>query len=306
VRRLAVATVVALVAGCRGGLSGAQRFDAAQAMLWIRYQVNAGPRAPGLPAHDSIAAWLVRELRARADTVEVQSFTYVTEAGDRFHRAGDTLRLENILARFRPGDASRILYVTHWDTRPEAENDPDPANRDKPIPGANDGASGTALLLEVADALKRAPPAEGVDLLFVDGEDYGDFDSGKNVLLGSSYFARHLPAGYRPLFAVLWDMIAGRNQVIYQEGYSLQYAPEVVDRVWSTADSLGLGAMFRPVNGGYITDDHVPLLQAGIRAIDVIGYQNYQTWHHTLQDTPDKLSLTALAGVGRLALALLH
>ncbi len=297
---------LAAAVACAGTPSRAQRFDAAQAMRWVAYQVAAGPRVPGLPGHDSILAWLTRELRSRADSVEVEAFTWVTEAGDSLHPAGDTLRLANVLARFRPSDPGRILYVTHWDTRPVAENDPDPANRGKPIPGANDGASGTALLLEVADVLKRTPPSVGVDLLFVDGEDYGDFTRNKDVLIGAAYFAKHLPAGYRPLFGVLWDMIGGRDQRIYEEGYSLQNAPEVVDRVWATADSLGLGRMFRPTDGGFITDDHVPLQQAGIRIVDVIGFENYRAWHHTLQDTPDKVSDSTLADVGRLALALLH
>jgi Peptidase family M28 len=305
-RRSWAVALAAVVCACHGRASAAQRFDAAQAMQWMEYQVAAGPRVPGLPGHQAVETWLVRELKARADTVEVQAFTWVTEPGDSLHRAGDTLHLTNILARFRPADPSRILYVTHWDTRPVAEHDPDPANRDKPIPGANDGAAGTALLLEVADVLKRYPPSVGVDLLFVDGEDYGDFDTNKDVLIGSTYFAHHLPPAYHPLFGVLWDMIGGRNQVIYQEGYSIQYAPEVVDRVWATADSLGLGAMFRPTDGGYITDDHVPLLQAGIRVIDVIGFENYRQWHHTLADTPDKVSATTLGDVGRLALRLLH
>ena len=286
---------------CHGSQSAAQRFDAAQAMGWMRYQVAAGPRVPGQPGHRLVAEWLERELRARADSVEVQAFAHVTAAGD-------TLALRNIIARFRPSDPNRILYVTHWDTRPEAEKDPDSSKRHQPIPGANDGASGTALLLEVADALKKAPPAVGVDLLFVDGEDYGSFeaDSMKDVLIGARYFARHLPTGYRPLFAVLWDMVGGRDQQIYEEGYSLERAPEVVERVWSTAEELHLGAMFRPMNGGYITDDHVPLQEAGIRAIDVIGFENYRAWHHTMEDTPDKVSEATLADVGRLALALLH
>jgi glutaminyl-peptide cyclotransferase len=301
VRRLAAVAAVALGGACGGRPSEAQRFDAAQAMSWVRFQVAAGPRVPGMPGHKLVADWLVKELRARADSVEVQAFTHVTVSGD-------TLRLQNILARFRPADPNRILYVTHWDTRPVAERDPDSTKRNQPIPGANDGASGTAMLLEVADALKQAPPGVGVDLLFVDGEDYGSFetDSMKDVLIGARYFAQHLPPGYHPLFAVLWDMVGGRDQLIYQEGYSLDRTPEVVERVWSTAEDLHLGAMFRPVNGGYIVDDHVPLLEAGIRAIDVIGYENYKTWHHTLEDTPDKMSETALGDVGRLALALLH
>jgi len=296
-----VTVVAAVGVACHGSQSEAQRFDAAQAMGWMRYQVAAGPRVPGQPGHRLVAEWLERELKARADSVEVQAFAHVTAAGD-------TLALRNIIARFRPSDPNRILYVTHWDTRPEAEKDPDSSKRHQPIPGANDGASGTALLLEVADALKKAPPAVGVDLLFVDGEDYGSFeaDSLKDVLIGARYFAQHLPAGYRPLFAVLWDMVGGRDQQIYEEGNSLERAPEVVERVWGRAEELHLGSMFRPVNGGYITDDHVPLLEAGIRAIDVIGYWNYTAWHHTMEDTPDKLSEASLADVGRLALALLH
>ncbi len=300
-RRLAVVAAAVLGVACRGRTSEAQRFDAAQAMSWVRYQVAAGPRVPGMPGHKLVADWLVRELKTRADSVEVQAFTHVTARGD-------TLALENIIARFRPADPNRILYVTHWDTRPVAENDPDSTRRNQPIPGANDGGSGTAMLLEVADALKKAPPSVGVDLLFVDGEDYGSFeaDSMKDVLIGARYFAQHLPAGYQPLFAVLWDMIGGRDQVIYEEAYSLDRAPEVVERVWNEAEDLHLGAMFRPTNGGYITDDHVPLLEAGIRAIDVIGFENYRAWHHTLEDTPDKMSETSLGDVGRLALALLH
>jgi Zn-dependent M28 family amino/carboxypeptidase len=279
-----------------------QRFDAAQAMRWVQYQVAAGPRVPGMPGHRAVADWLERELKARADSVEVQAFTHVTASGKR-------LELRNFIARFRPSDPSRILYVTHWDTRPIADADADSSKRGLPIPGANDGASGTAMLLEVADALKREPPTVGVDLLFVDGEDYGSFepdDSLKDVLIGSRYFADHLSSGYRPLFAVLWDMIGGRNQRIYQEGNSLDGAPEVVERVWRTAGDLGLEHMFSPLNGGYITDDHVPLLQKGIRAIDVIGFENYREWHHTMQDTVDKVSEGTLADIGRLALALLR
>jgi len=295
--------VAAVGVSCHSRSSEAlQRFDASQAMRWTQYQVAAGPRVPGMPGHRTVAEWLERELKARADSVEVQAFTHVTTAGKR-------LELRNFIARFRPSDPSRILYVTHWDTRPVAESDPDSSKRELPIPGANDGASGTAMLLEVADALKQTPPTVGVDLLFVDGEDYGSFepdDSLKDVLIGSRYFADHLPAGYRPLFAVLWDMIGGRNQRIYQEGNSLDGAPEVVERVWRTAGDLGLERMFSPLNGGYITDDHVPLLQKGIRAIDVIGFENYREWHHTMQDTMDKVSEATLGDIGRLALALLR
>jgi glutaminyl-peptide cyclotransferase len=173
------------------------------------------------------------------------------------------------------------------------------------VPGANDGASGVAVLLEVADQLKRTPPTVGVDLLFVDGEDYGSFEGDfPDNLLGSRYFAAHLPVGYRPLYAVLLDMVGDRDQAFPQEGYSLERAPEIVDRVWMAAEELGLGRVFRPVRGMAIQDDHLPLLDAGIHAIDIIDF-DYPPWH-TTADTPDKVSATALANVGRVVLYLVR
>jgi len=298
--RAAVAAL-ALAAACRGPASlVSQQFDGRQALRWVERQVRAGPRIPGTAGHDTVAAWLVMELRARADSVEVQEFTHVTQTGD-------TLHLRNIIARFRPADADRVLYVSHWDSRPHADQERDPAKRQLPVPGANDGASSTAVLLGVADALRRAPPAVGVDLVFVDGEDWGDFD-GPDVLLGSRHFARNLPAGYQPLFAVVWDLVGDRDQVFEQEGYSLDRAPEVVERVWTAAEDLGLRRVFRARRGGYVTDDHVPLLEAGLRAIDVIDleYGPNNSYWHTTADTPDKLSAESLANVGRVALALVR
>ena len=296
-RARAAVVALALAAACRGTSSlASQQFDGRQALRWVEHQVAAGPRIPNTAPHRAVGDWLVAELLARADSVEVQAFTHVT-------RDGDTLQLRNIIARFRPVEANRVLYVSHWDSRPHADQDPDPAKRRLPVPGADDGASSTALLLGVADELKRRPPAVGVDLVFVDGEDYGDFD-GPDVLLGSRYFARNLPAGYRPLFAVVWDMVGDRDQRFEQEAYSLERAPEVVERVWSAAADLGLRRVFRARRGIPITDDHIPLLEAGIRAIDVIDL-DYDHWH-TTSDTPDKLSAESLANVGRVALALVR
>jgi Zn-dependent M28 family amino/carboxypeptidase len=272
-------------------------YDGDQALRWVQHQVAAGARVPNTPAHRSIGDWLERELRQRADSVEVQSFTHVAANGD-------TLRLRNFIARFRPAEASRVLYVSHWDSRPFADRDPLPANRTRPVPGADDGASSTAMLLGVADQLKRAPPALGVDLLFVDGEDYGDFDTDTDVLLGAKHFAANLPSGYRPLFAVLWDMVGDSDQVFLREQHSREAAPEVVDRVWRAARRMGLRRQFPERDTGYITDDHLPLIRAGIRAINVIDI-DYPYWH-TTADTPDKISAQSLANVGRLALALLR
>lgn len=288
---------LALVGACGGNPSeAAQRFDGAQALRWVEHQVAAGPRIPNTPGHRAVGAWIEAELRRRADSVEVQSFTHAT-------RAGDTLQLRNIIARFRVADPNRVLYLAHWDTRPAADQDPDPAKRGLPVPGANDGASGVALLLGVADVLARTPPSVGVDLVLVDGEDYGSFE-GPDALIGSRYFARHLPAGYQPLFGVVWDMVGDREQEFPQEGYSLDRSPEVVERVWSVAEALGLGRVFRSRRGTYVSDDHLPLLEAGLRVIDVIDFE-YDAWH-TSQDTPDRVSAESLANVGRVALALVR
>jgi len=299
-RRVALvgAAVLACGASCRNAATEAQQFDGEQAKRWVEHMVAAGPRVPGTQAHRTIGDWLVQELRSRADTVIVTEWIHVT-------RAGDSLPMRNILARFRPGDPNRVLYVSHWDSRPTSDYDPDPAKRSQPTPGANDGGSSTAMLLGVADHLKRQPPAIGVDLLFTDGEDWGDF-SGPDALIGSRYFAANLPPDYRPLFGVVWDMVGDSNARFLREGYSVQQAPEVVDRVWRTARELRLGNLFRAEDGGSVTDDHVPLLEAGLRVIDVIDCFSCDFPWHTTQDTPEKISARVLADVGRVALRLLR
>ena len=203
-----------------------------------------------------------------------------------------------------------MLYLTHWDTRPFADMETDPANQVKPILGANDAASGVGLFVALADALQKKPSAYGVDLLFVDGEDYGEFGPPLvDVLLGSEYFASHLPdPGYKPVFGILFDMIGDADLRIPQEINSLEQAPEVVQRVWSKAAEMGRGGIFVPRAEQSITDDHIPLLKAGLKVIDVIDldYGPGNSYHHTLQDTMDKLSAASLKAVGDVALALLR
>ena len=296
----------------RGGPKTAFKGEAA--LEYARAQVAFGPRVPGTEGHRKTGDWIVEQMRARADTVEVQSWTHVTQAGQ-------SLPMRNIIARFRPGVESRVLYVAHWDTRPIADNDRNLGAKMRPIPGANDGASGVALLMALADALKDTPPLYGVDLLFVDGEDFGEFGKwedttqNKDVLIGSQYFARTAPKSYQPLFAVVWDMIADANLQLYQEQHSIEHAPEVVTRVWGMARELGYGKYFIPQGKGYITDDHLPLLQAGMRAINVIdidycrdggiGCFGTEMFHHTHDDTMERLSARSFQVVGDVALALL-
>ncbi|MEK7240872.1 MAG: M28 family peptidase [Gemmatimonadota bacterium] len=278
-------------------------FDGESALRYVAAQVAFGPRVPGTDAHRKAGDWIVAQMKQRGATVIEQTWTHTTKNGRR-------LPLRNILARFSPQAAERVLYLTHWDTRPSADAEPDPAVQLTPIDGANDAASGVGLFVALADALQKKPPSLGVDLLFVDGEDYGEFGPPEvDVLLGSTYFASHFPEpGYKPLFGVLFDMIGDADLRIAQEDHSVQQAPEVVQRVWSKAAELGYGATFVQRSAGPITDDHIPLLKAGLKVIDVIDldYGPGNAYHHSLQATIDKISAASLKIVGDVALALLR
>ncbi|HEX6574794.1 MAG TPA: M28 family peptidase [Gemmatimonadaceae bacterium] len=292
--------MVLVAAACKGKEPKAGNFDGESALRYAKAQLDFGPRIPGTPGAQKAGDWIINEMKQRADTVIVQSWTHTTTDGKQ-------LPMRNILARFNPKATDRILYVTHWDTRPISDGSGNLGERQLPVPGANDGASGVGLFVALGDALKKNPSTFGVDLLFVDGEDYGSFDDPDlhDVLIGSAYFAKNPPdSGYKPIFGVLWDMIGDKDLAIQKEGYSVQQAPEVVDRVWSKAAELGHDRVFLPVEIGPITDDHVPLLQAGYRVIDVIDL-DYPD-HHRPTDTIDKISAKSLSIVGEVAEALLR
>ena len=291
-------------------------FDGKAALAYAKAQVDFGPRVPGTPAHDKAGDWIIAQMKKRADSVVVQSWTQSTAKGVQ-------LPLRNILARFNPKATQRVLYLTHWDTRPTADEDANPAARTRSFDGANDGASGVGLFVALADVFKKTPPSVGVDLLFVDGEDWGGFDPDstgvyRDALFGSQYFANHLPSpNYRPLYGVLFDMIGDADLQLYQEPNSLQQAPEVVSRVWQTAADLGYSKYFIQDPGEQMTDDHVPLLQKGLRVIDVIDWQfgplpahhdgtteSNPSYHHTSHDTMDKISAKSLQIVGDVAVTL--
>jgi Zn-dependent M28 family amino/carboxypeptidase len=269
-----------------------REFDGTSAFGYIQRQMLPGPRVPGTPAHRATGDWLDSLLSTRADTVLVQTWRHVTAAGD-------TLPLRNFLARFNPKASTRILFLAHWDSRPRSDG-PNSRNPALPVPGANDGASGVAVLLGVADVLHRRPPKGGVDLLFVDGEDYGDFTKHpEDALIGSRYYAHHLPPGPMPSFAVLFDMVGDRDLQIYQEGNSLTGAPDVVDLVWRAARALGYQQYFIAAPKPVLLDDHVELQKVGLPAIDVVDF-DYPAWH-TPDDTIDKVSAQSLQIVGDVA-----
>lgn len=300
-RRLG-ALALALAAGtivpaCGREAPPPREFDGTTALRYIERQVGFGPRVPGTEAHQRMAAWLDSLLRTRADTVVLQQWIHVTARRD-------SLQLTNLLARFNPGGEKRILFLAHWDSRPRADG---PASTDStvPVPGANDGGSGVAVLLGVADVLHRAAPAIGVDLLFVDGEDYGDFtNTPDDVLIGSRYYAAHQPPGPQSLYAVLFDLVADKDLQIYQEGNSLIGAPEVVNLVWDTAKLLGYRSVFIDTPKHTLIDDHLELQKAGIRAIDVVDF-DYPAWH-TPDDKLDQVSAQSLQIVGDVAVALVR
>ena len=300
-RSLAVALAAAAAACGAQAKRPVREFNGTAAFGYLQKQVEFGPRIPGTPAHEQTGDWILAQLRATADTVVVQEIAHRTPTGQ-------TLPMRNFLARFRPQAAERILFLAHWDTRPNADQSANLGAQRMPVPGANDGASGVAVLLGVADILKVKPPTVGVDLLFVDGEDFGNFADSTQVLIGSRWFAAHQPVGYPPLFAVLFDMIGDKNLMLPYEQNSQAYAPEVVDRVWRVADAQGYGNIFVRQAGPSLVDDHVALQRAGIHAIDVVDFDygpNNGYWH-TTDDTVDKVSASSLQVVGDVAIALVR
>lgn len=288
--------------GCQAAPAAPPKeFDGAAALAYAKTQTDFGPRIPGTAPHRAMAAWLDSLARTKADSVVVQAWIHVD-------KKGDSLPMRNVIARFNLKAPRRLLFLAHWDSRPIADADTGAAAK-RPVPGANDGASGVAVLLAMADALKKAPPGIGVDLLFVDGEDYGIFSEEVDVLIGSRYFAKNPLSGPTPDYAVLLDMVGHKGAQFRKEGYSVTAAPAVVDLVWGTAARLGLGSVFLDETGGSITDDHIPLQQAGLRAIDVIpefGPGTAYPYWHTPQDTHDKLAAESLKAVGDVLMALIR
>ena len=211
--------------------------------------------------------------------------------------------MTNVVASFSLQKTERILLCAHWDSRPWADQDPNSENRDQPVLGANDGASGVAVLLEVARHIQLAEPKYGVDIVLFDGEDSGLPGQPDSYALGAQHFAKNKDFRYRPKFGILLDMVGDKDLQIYQEENSVNYAPQVVERIWNRAQGLGSSSFF--ASSGYqVTDDHLPLLNVGIPCVNLIDF-DYEYWH-TLADTPDKCSPESLAEVGRLILSLLY
>ena len=284
----------------------AMTFSAESAYSYVKQQCDMGPRVPGTPAHERCAQWLTASLRQWCDTVVVQQAPVTTFDGKQ-------LNCKNIVGTFNPQASDRLLVLAHWDCRPWADNDPDPSLRQQPVMGANDAASGTAVILELARLMAQQRPEVGVDLLLVDVEDWGENENEDSWALGTQYWANnpHV-AGYRANCGILLDMVGTRGARFTQEYFSKQYAQGVIDMVWKTASQSGFGSYFINQDGGAITDDHVMVNRlAGIPTIDIIDMRLdsdtgfFDGWH-TTHDTLDQIDPATLRAVGQTLVNLIY
>jgi len=288
-------------------------FNADSAYYFVEKQTSFGPRVPETDAHAECAAWLVSTLERFTPNVKVQEFKA---------RIYDNRILEgkNIIASFKPEFQKRIFLSSHWDSRPYADHDPDPSKHNISIDGANDGASGTGVLLEIARQLSLQNPKIGIDIVLFDLEDYGPpQDNQTNQTtetwgLGSQYWAKNPHTfGYSPNFGILLDMVGAADAVFPKEGFSMYYAPDIVEKVWSVARSIGYENYFLDESGGYITDDHYFVnTMAGIPTINIIHLdQNsvngsfYDHWH-TVNDQIEHIDPTTLKIVGQTVLTVIY
>lgn len=288
-------------------------FNADSAFAYVAAQVAFGPRVPNTDAHRRGGDYLIAMLKAFGCEVTVQSFTATTY---------DNLKLNarNIIGSINPQATKRIVLASHWDSRPFADQDSATIARNKPVMGANDGASGVGILLELARSIQKAgtKPNVGIDLIFFDAEDWGNSEQAKDeysgFCLGSQYWAanKHKP-GYSAYYGVLLDMVGAKGATFLKEGYSMQYAPTVVNKVWETASRMGYNQFFVDTgeSGPSITDDHLPVNRvAKIPMIDIIHLKVstgsfFEDWH-TTGDGMENIDRSTLKAVGQVLLQTLY
>ena len=272
-------------------------FDGVKAYGLVKAQCDFGPRVPGTPAHSKCAEWLEKSLKDNCDTMIVQQGQVTTFDGK-------ALNIKNFVGSFNPDNSDRILLLAHWDCRPWADNDPDPAKQKEPVMGANDAASGVAVLLQLAQLMKEKKPSIGVDILLVDAEDWGDNNVEDSWALGTQYWAAHPHVeGYTARFGILLDMVGAKGAKFFKEPHSLYYAQDVVNEVWDVAQKSGYGAYFIDKDGeGFVTDDHVVINEMGIECIDIIDTRQQGTFFagwHTTDDTIHWIDQNVLKAVGQ-------
>jgi hypothetical protein len=288
-------------------------FNADSAYFFIEKQVSFGPRVPNTRGHRACAEYLVKTLERFTDHVSVQ--TANVQAFD-----GTRLNIKNIKASINPEKERKILLCAHWDTRPFADFDPDPDRREEPIPGANDGASGVGVILEIARILAENEPNIGIEIILFDAEDYGaphfhdDYHhtSKDSWALGAQYWAKnHDKTEYFADYGILLDMVGARNSVFLQEGYSMRFAPSIVNKVWETAASIGYSNYFQFRRTSRITDDHYYVNKyAEIPTINIIDHDErremgFGDYWHTHKDDMDIIDKSTLKAVGQTVLTVI-
>jgi Zn-dependent M28 family amino/carboxypeptidase len=288
------------------------KFNADSAYYFVDKQVSFGPRVSGMASHTNCANWLTEKLKAYSDTVIVQTFKARTY--DNKTRNGT-----NIIASFNPEKEKRLLLMAHWDTRPYADYDEDPSKHREPIDGANDGASGVGVLLEVARLMAESPPDVGIDIVYFDLEDWGP-PTDLNIYndeywgLGSQYWSKNPHVfGYSASYGILLDMVGAANPTFRKEYFSRLYAEFILDKIWQRAYDLGYGNYFLDEDGPAINDDHVFVNKyAKIPSIDIIhlnptGSEKsfFKHWH-TTQDKMEHIDKESLNIVGRVVLDVVY
>jgi hypothetical protein len=290
-------------------------FNSDSAYSFVKKQVDFGPRIPNSTAHNKTGDYLVNLLKESGAVVTEQQF-------DALNYEGESLRLKNIIASYSPEKQKRILLAAHWDTRPFADKDKTRPNAT--FDGANDGASGVGVLLEIARVLhSNALPEVGVDIILFDGEDWGERIGETQThplpeglqewwCLGSQHWARHKhrPA-YAAYYGILLDMVGAKGAKFYREEGSLTYAPSIVEKVWNTASTLGYAHIFVKQNVGAITDDHIFVNETGrIPMIDIVQYDPalgfFGDYHHSQKDNIDLIDKLTLQAVGETVLAVVY
>ena len=279
-------------------------FNADSAYLFCQQQCDFGPRTMNSKAHDDCEQWIIQKFQSYGMTVTPQKA--VLQGYD-----GTPLKSTNIIASYKPELTSRILLCAHWDSRPWADNDPDEANWHKPVMAANDGASGVAVMLEIARQIDSLNV--GVDFICFDAEDYGfpqwetGIDPGNTFALGAQYWsANPHKQDYKARFGILLDMVGGQGARFYQEVMSKYYASNIVDKVWKAASVVGNGSYFPFKEGSGITDDHIPVnTVAKIPTIDIIPFypdceqSSFGPTWHTVNDDMAHIDKNTLQAVGQ-------
>jgi len=279
-------------------------FSEDSAYVYIKKQVDFGPRTPNSSAHDQCEDYLITTLKSFDWSVK-------TQKGEKLAHDGVKLKFSNIIASINPESKKRILLTAHWDTRPWADNDADESEHAKPIDGANDGGSGVGVLLEIARVLKAEDLSIGVDIVLFDIEDYGVSSQAQSFCYGSQYWANNSTyKGALPYFGINLDMVGDKNACFSYEGHSNKYARHVLDKVWSSAYALGYKSMFVRDITYPVTDDHLYVNQAGIPCIDLIHRDKVSgrfpdSWH-THDDTMDNIYKPTLKAVGQTVLRVLY